>query len=142
MSRLCNVFSGFDPDLPLVASRGEQIQAAFQDLSTRNVFFFQKKEEAFKIFKKFSIEDEETKKAWLEVLDTDSEIWEDSESEAEADEEEEEGLAHARLAALQAEAEAEDAEAEDAEAEGAEAEGAEEEGAEDAEEGFGGHLGW
>jgi len=131
MSRLCNVFSGFDPDLPLVASRGEQIQAAFQDLSTRtrNVFFFQKKEEAFKIFEKFSIEDEETKKAWLEVLNTDSEIWEDSESEAEADEEEEEGLAHARLAArlaaLQAEAEGE---AEDAEAEGAE----EEEEAEDA----------
>jgi hypothetical protein len=79
MSRLCNVFSGFDPDLPLVASRGEQIQAAFQDLSTKNLFFFQKKEEAFKIFERFSIEDEETKEAWLEVLDTDSEISEKEE---------------------------------------------------------------
>lgn len=68
MSRLCNVFSGFDPGLPLVASRGEQIQAAFQDLSTKNILFSQKKEEAFKIFEKFSIEDEETRKGWLSVL--------------------------------------------------------------------------
>jgi len=71
MSRLCNVFSGFDPDLPLVASRGEQIQAAFQDLSTKKITFSEKKEEAFKIFEKFLIEDEEAKNAWIEVLDTD-----------------------------------------------------------------------
>lgn len=71
MSRLCNVFSGFDPDLPLVASRGEQIQAAFQDLSTKNLSFFEKKKEAFKIFETFLIEDEETKKGWLSALDVD-----------------------------------------------------------------------
>jgi hypothetical protein len=69
MSRLCNVFSGFDPDLPLVASRGEQIQAAFQDLSTKKITFSEKKEEAFKIFEKFLIEDEEAKEGWLSALD-------------------------------------------------------------------------
>jgi len=74
MSRLCNVFSGFDPDLPLVASRGEQIQAAFQDLSTKNPFFFEKKKEAFKIFEKFLIEDEETKRGWLSALDVDGAV--------------------------------------------------------------------
>jgi len=71
MSRLCNVFSGFDPDFTLVASRGEQIQAAFQDLSTKKISFVEKKKEAFKIFEKFLIQDEETKNAWIEVLDTD-----------------------------------------------------------------------
>ena len=80
ISRLCNVFSGFDPGLPLVASRGEQIQAAFQDLSTKNVSSSQKKEEAFKIFEKFSIEDEETKMGWLSALDVDGEESDESEN--------------------------------------------------------------
>lgn len=71
LSRLCNVFSGFDPALPLVASRGEQIQAAFQDLSTKKITFLEKKEEAFKIFEKFLIEDEEAREGWLSALDTD-----------------------------------------------------------------------
>ena len=35
------------------------------------MIFFEKKKEAFKIFEKFLIEDEETKRGWLSALDVD-----------------------------------------------------------------------
>lgn len=69
MSRLCNVFAGFDSSLPLLASRADQLQAAFQELaSDSKLSVINKIVCAYALFDKFSIVEAEVKEAWLGAI--------------------------------------------------------------------------